>query len=81
MTDEQIADSIFTAARKSLIRFAKAGAVTQDERDRAAVAEFLSGANQAMHYLIANDGAITPQQIQRALAIAGDRMGFKLAHL
>lgn len=80
MTDERIADQIFHAARQSFARYQKAikVATSQDERDRAVIAEFLSGANQLCHFLIANDGAVTPQQLERGIKLAGEAMGFKL---
>lgn len=78
MTDQQIADQIVEAARKVLKRAEQGNPVTKDDRDRQLVAEYLSGANQVAHFLVANDGAVTPHQVQRALRIAGERLGFTL---
>lgn len=79
MTDKDIADQIFAATKMSLVRYTKAAdRGTQDERDRALVVEYLSGANQVATYLVCMDGEVTPQQMQRAIKMAGNRLGFEL---
>lgn len=39
---------------------------------------YLSGANQATSFLVRNDGLFTPQILEQALKMTGERFGFHL---
>lgn len=78
MTDEEIADQILRACVKSRRRFIQADPGTPEQMMATMTAEFLSGCSQTAAFLVTNDGAATPQQIERALVIVANRLGLQL---
>ena len=59
-------------------RFMASNPKTAGGVNKAVAAEFLSGANQVASFLVRGDGEFTAQQMERALKIAGESLGFDL---
>lgn len=81
MTDQQLADQIIAAVQQAVTRFNfEVDNVTDGHsRDREVAATYLSGANQVAAWMVRTDGLATPQQMERALKLAGESLGMTLA--
>jgi len=42
------------------------------------VVAYMTGCNQTANFLVRSDGGTTPQQVERALALAGEKLGLTL---
>lgn len=82
MTDEEIVDQIVRECACSRKRFAELSQLRAGDRMKMPLsvltAEFLTGCAQTAAFLALNDGDVTPQQMERALVIAANRLGYKL---
>lgn len=66
MNDRRVAASILDACRKSAERFRAIFPKAHTAMAAACAAEFLTGVGQTAFFLTANDGGVTPQQVERA---------------
>mgnify|MGYP000423280797 CR=1 FL=1 len=78
MTDEQIAEQIRRAVVQACRTTCEQISDDQEENAKLLVALYLSGANQMANYLVRTDGATTPQQMERAILLAGQKFGLSL---
>lgn len=79
MTDKAIANMIVQGAQKSLARYHQHAKIDDPQTtDLAVIAEYLSGGSQVANFLSSTDGGVTPQQVERALKIAGESLGLFL---
>ncbi len=78
MTDEQISDQVAVGIKMALDRYHAARPRTNSERNDEVIVAYMSGANQIANFLVRADGTVTPQQVERALAIVAGKLGFHL---
>ena len=52
--------------------------VLTDDILREVTAAYLSGVNQAAHFLVVNDGEVTPQQVEQAVLQVGNALNLTL---
>lgn len=87
--DEQIANMIHGALRRQVaaaltpvpgepVFKQKLGEKVKVMMMRVAVEAYLSGANQFANYMVRMDGAVKPQQLERALLMVGDKLGMAI---
>lgn len=88
ITDGQIAEMLLGAVRRQVVASLrdepgdiqlKPGGKHQTRLMRAAAESYMSGANQLANYMVRMDGAIKPQQLERALLLAGNKLGMGLS--
>jgi hypothetical protein len=83
MTDHQIMIQIINCANGAVARARLAfsvidpGTPMPESVANEIRAAYLSGISQASSFLVRGDGAVTPQQMERACALAGTHFGFE----
>ena len=76
MTQGQLESQVRRGAIKMRDRWLASGGC--DAHSDEAAAAYMSGVNQGLHFLSANDGAVTPEELQRAVATVGKELGFDM---
>lgn len=74
MTDLELARQIRTAAQQALARCSVAQPHCADNYADEIFAAYLSGISQTASLLVRDDGRTTPQQIERAVLLAGQSL-------
>lgn len=78
MTDQEIADQIHVSVAKALLRCRTARPKGRRGYEEQVVVAYMCGSNQAANFLVRTDGKVTPQQLERALLLAGEKLGLSL---
>ena len=75
MTDSELARQIRSAAQQALERCSVAQPICATNYADEIFAAYLSGISQSASMLVRGDGETTPQQLERAVLLAGQELG------
>lgn len=85
MTDKSISEQLLISVRLAAARASRELSIDPEKLTEEQtkwleqiVVAYMTGCNQTANFLVRSDGDATPQQVERALALAGEQLGLTL---